>query len=66
MFNILIEECTPLESIPGILLVTYAGLRFEGVVIVFCDYYYSHKMRAIKKREPKRKREEVDISHETL
>jgi hypothetical protein len=55
-----------LVAIPGSLSVTSVGLGFEGVVIVVGDYYYNHKMRAIEKREPKRKREKVDTSHETL
>jgi len=46
-------------------LVTTARLGFEGAVIVVSDYYYNHKTRTIKKREPKRKRENVDTSHET-
>jgi hypothetical protein len=65
MFDTPIEECTPLESIPGSLSVTSAGLGFEGAVVIVGDYYYNHKMRSIEKITPKRKREKVDTSHET-
>jgi predicted lipase len=66
MFKTPIEEFTLLESIPGSLLVTYVGLGFEGAVIVVGDYYYNHKMRAIKKITTKRKREKADTIHETI
>jgi hypothetical protein len=64
-FDTPIEECISLVTIPRILSVTYAGLGFEGAVIVVGEYYYNHKTRAIKKRTSKRKREKVDTSHET-
>jgi hypothetical protein len=65
LINTPIEECTPLSSIPGSLLVTSAGLGFEGAVVVVGDYYYNHKTREIEKRMSKRKIGKVDVSHET-
>jgi hypothetical protein len=60
-----LEECTPMASIPGSILVTSTGLGIEGAIVVVGEYYYSHKTKAIEKRTTKRKREGTDTSHGT-
>jgi hypothetical protein len=53
-----IEECTPLEVIPGNISYTSQELGLDEVVVVVGDYYYIHKTMTIERRINKRKRGE--------
>jgi hypothetical protein len=63
--TILIEECTPLATIPGNISYTSQELGLDEVVVVVGDYYYSKKTRDIERRTTKRKRGEVTLKQES-
>jgi hypothetical protein len=65
LINTPIKECTPLYSIPRILLIISIGLGFEAELFVVGDYYYNHNTREMDKMTLKRERGKVYLSRET-